>query len=177
MQAEKRGAATRSGPEDVSTAAPAGNAQRLRAAASVLLFRGASVLLVERGPGSRNAGLWSAPGGHLEPGETAEQAARRELREETGLGAGTLCAVMEHVIEAQDTGGGGPGYLIAVFAGTAAAADEPVAASDARTARFVPLGEVHLLPTTRGLVEAVSRAADHLGLEAGQGRADAKNRC
>lgn len=177
MQAEKRAAATGSGTEDVSTAAPAGNAPRPRDAASVLLFRGASVLLVERAPGSRNAGFWSAPGGHVEPGETAEQAARRELREETGLEAGTLCAVMQHAIEAQGTGGSGPGYLIAVFAGTTAAADEPVAASDACSARFVPLGEVHLLPTTRGLVEAVSRAAAHLGLEAGQGRADVKNRC
>lgn len=32
-------------------------------------------------------GVWLAPKGHVEPGETPSEAARRELREETGLDA------------------------------------------------------------------------------------------
>jgi 8-oxo-dGTP pyrophosphatase MutT (NUDIX family) len=35
-------------------------------------------------PGLNAAGLWVFPGGHCEPGESAESAARREFLEETG---------------------------------------------------------------------------------------------
>lgn len=48
-----------------------------------------AVLLVRRGT-PPNIGRWSLPGGAQELGETAEQAARRELAEETGLTAGPL---------------------------------------------------------------------------------------
>ena len=42
------------------------------------------MLLIKRGhePGK---GLWSVPGGRIEPGETDEEAVVREVREETGL--------------------------------------------------------------------------------------------
>jgi 8-oxo-dGTP pyrophosphatase MutT (NUDIX family) len=55
-------------------------------AAGVLVRRGEDVLLQRRG----DDGTWGLPGGRLEPGETLEQAARRELLEETGLVAGRL---------------------------------------------------------------------------------------
>ena len=56
------------------------------------LLKPDAVLLVRRG-NPPNAGSWSLPGGGQELGETAEEAARRELEEETGLTAGDLILV------------------------------------------------------------------------------------
>jgi len=46
----------------------------------------AAILLTRRAKGLRShAGQWALPGGSLDPGETPEQAALRELQEEVGL--------------------------------------------------------------------------------------------
>jgi 8-oxo-dGTP pyrophosphatase MutT (NUDIX family) len=54
-----------------------------RRAFSVAIFcrHGGAVLLVKH----RRLGTWLPVGGEIEPGETPREAARRELREETGL--------------------------------------------------------------------------------------------
>jgi ADP-ribose pyrophosphatase YjhB (NUDIX family) len=144
---------------EVSTAPGAGNDPALRRAASVLLYRGDAVLLVERAAGVPGGGLWSAPGGHVEAGETAEQAARRELEEETGLVAGPLREVCVHEVAA---GCGTRAYRITVFTGFAADDRRPIAASDAVDARFVALGRLGELAMTDGLDRVISRAARRL---------------
>lgn len=45
---------------------------------------GGAILLIERAT-PPNQGLWAIPGGRLEFGETLQQAAEREIREETGI--------------------------------------------------------------------------------------------
>ncbi|MCX8181840.1 MAG: NUDIX hydrolase [Candidatus Methanomethyliaceae archaeon] len=50
----------------------------------MILIRDQQILLVKRGH-EPNKGLWSIPGGLIKLGETAEEAAIREVKEETGL--------------------------------------------------------------------------------------------
>lgn len=130
------------------------------AAASAVLFHGDRVLLVERGYGPA-AGRWSLPGGHIEPGETAEAAARREVQEETGLVAGRLEPFCIHDVHVP-AHGADPArhYRITVFCGLAPVA-MAVAGSDARAARFVEVGELSPLPLTEGALSLIRRAHAH----------------
>ncbi len=51
---------------------------------SIYARRKEEILILERAAGTLS-GAWYLPGGALDPGETLEQCALRELREETGL--------------------------------------------------------------------------------------------
>ena len=55
-----------------------------RVGVGVLLRRGSDVLLMRRA-NTHGAGNWSTPGGHLDPGESPDACAVREVREEVGL--------------------------------------------------------------------------------------------
>lgn len=126
--------------------------------------RDGRVLLVQRGrpPGK---GLWTVPGGRLEPGETLVQGVAREVREETGLivEVGVLACVVEHISDGYhyvilD-------YLARPIGGTLAAAPAmeaggliPTAGDDVTAARFVDEAELADLPLTNGLAALIARA-------------------
>ena len=51
--------------------------------AGIFIYHGDDILLFKRSNKVRYNGSWSAPGGHLEPNESAKEAAIRETFEET----------------------------------------------------------------------------------------------
>ena len=73
--------------------------------AIAVVYHQGRVLLIQR-KNPPNAGAWGFPGGHVELGETALAAARRELAEETGIHARPLeyltnIDVMRHEAQGQ----------------------------------------------------------------------------
>lgn len=104
------------------------------------------LLLVRRGQ-APSAGLWSVPGGRVEPGESAAEAAVREVREETGLDVhvGALLAS----VEIGD-------YLVHDFAAEVVGG-ELRAGDDAADVRWCSFDEAALLPLTPGLLDELRR--------------------
>jgi ADP-ribose pyrophosphatase YjhB (NUDIX family) len=104
----------------------------LLGALAVVLHRDCVLLAQRRNPPDPH--LWGFPGGHVEWGETALQAAVRELREETGVIAHPLGYLTNlDVIRPASPEGPGVHYLLAAVlcrfqSGTPAPADDVAAA-------------------------------------------------
>ena len=52
---------------------------------AAVIENGGRILICRRRTGEPNGGLWEFPGGKIEPGESAEEALRREIKEELDL--------------------------------------------------------------------------------------------
>jgi 8-oxo-dGTP diphosphatase len=114
-----------------------------------IVIHDGGLLMIRRGK-EPNLGLWSVPGGRVEPGEYLADACRREVREETGIEVevGELAGIFEVT--------GRPHYVILDFLASPIGSTEPVAADDAAAARWVPLGEVAALDCTPRFVELLT---------------------
>lgn len=123
------------------------------AAVSVALRRGDALLLVKRGRGP-SLGLYAFPGGRVEPGETLEAAARRELFEETGLLVRAVTP-LRTVLLPSESDPAWPAFELTVFRGEATEG-EPRAQDDAAEARFCTLGEMASLPLALFVFEVAS---------------------
>lgn len=134
-----------------------------RAAASAAVFRDGMVLLAQRAKPPL-VGIWSLPGGHIEPGEKALEAAIRELSEETGIEADIKGIVdVKDVILHHDDGSLSAHYVISAFYGVwQSGKAQP--RSDAREVEWVSLAALNDRPLTEGTAEIIQQAAKLLGL-------------
>jgi 8-oxo-dGTP diphosphatase len=127
--------------------------RRVECVGAVITDSGGRMLLIQR-RNEPSAGLWSLPGGRVEPGESDQQAVVREVGEETGLvvTCGPLLGSVERpglagaVLDIRD-------YVAVVTGGELAAGD------DAADARWAAPGEIAAMDAagqlTGGLITAL----------------------
>jgi len=134
-----------------------------RLAVSAGVWRAGRVLLIRRAQAPMS-GLWTFPGGHVEPGEAVADAVRREVMEETGLPVEIVGDPLVHEIVRRDPAGVLLGHhVLLVHAARALADADPVAASDAADARFFAAAEIAALATTPRLDHFVAATAARAG--------------
>jgi 8-oxo-dGTP diphosphatase len=138
---------------------PARYPERPVVAVGVLLLDGERVLLVERATPPQ-VGKWTVPGGKVELGETLEEAAARELREETGLACelGPIVEVLDRVLR-DGEGRVEYHYVILDLLGTRPRG-ELRAGSDCADARWVEVARLGEYATTDGLGPVIARARE-----------------
>lgn len=129
--------------------------------ASVIAVREEKFLLVKRGKAPFK-GCWSLPGGSQDAGETLEECARRELKEETSLDAGTLLFVaVRDRIAYHDDGSLSHHFVLATYI-TEDATGEAKAQDDADDIGWFTLDEMNNLETTPDTPEFISEVMNDL---------------
>ncbi|TWI29940.1 NUDIX hydrolase [Paracoccus sulfuroxidans] len=134
-----------------------------RLAALAVLIKGGRVLLVQR-KNPPDAGLWGFPGGHVEPGETALDAATRELAEETGVIAAPLAYLDNIDVILRDPDGRLRFHFLLAAVLCDHISGDPVAADDALAADWITVEDVlaRHLPLSASVPELLSKALARL---------------
>ena len=124
----------------------------------IVVLKDDSVLLVRRGK-PPNVGSWTLPGGAQDLGETCEQAARRELLEETGLTVGALHLAANVDSIRHDAAGRVQYHYTIIDYACRWDGGEPVAGTDVTEAVWAPLNglDVYNLWSEAHRVIAIAR--------------------
>lgn len=126
-------------------------------AASVAVFRNDRVLVAARARPPLDA-VYSLPGGLVEPGETLEQAALRELREEVGVEAALIGFVAPVEYIERDADGRVRRHFVICAHAARWTAGEPQPGEEALDVRWVREDDAAALPTTPGLAGVLRQA-------------------
>jgi len=120
----------------------------------VFITNSSNELLLIRGNTNKSnwPNLYNAVGGHIEPGETIDEAARREIREETGI------IELEHLAlrgTIAITNGNNPGILLFIF--TAQTSTKTLQNSPEGTPEWLPVSSLAQLPLVPDIPDLVAR--------------------
>lgn len=117
---------------------------RPQVAVGAIVLKDDRILLVLRG-NAPNANLWAIPGGRQRLGETLQQAAEREISEETGMviRAGEVIYTTEFI--ERDASGKVDYHYVILDLEAEYLSGEPRAGDDALEARWVAFDELHQL--------------------------------
>ena len=125
-------------------------------AVGAVVFKEERVLLVRRGqPPSKD--LWAIPGGSVEIGETLQQAAEREILEETGITIRAEEPVFTFDVIDRDRAGKIRFHYVIVDLAAVYVAGDPKAGDDAAEARWVTAQEIDELPVSAPTVKLLKR--------------------
>ena len=114
-----------------------------------------NILLIQR-QSNPFAGCWALPGGFVDEGESLADAARREVKEETGLSIGEL----EQLYTAGDPGRDPRGWTVSVvfLVRVDAKRVKAKAGEDAKRVKWFPLDDLPQLAFDHAMILARARA-------------------
>jgi 8-oxo-dGTP diphosphatase len=130
-----------------------------RAAVGAIVVREGKVLLVRRGH-SPSEGLWAIPGGRVELGETLQEAAEREIREETGLSIAAGKPVYTFDVIERDDGGHVRFHYIIVDLLADYVGGKLRPGDDAREARWVSRQELKQLEVNQSTLQVLRQVVN-----------------
>ena len=126
-----------------------------RVGVGAIVIKDDTVLLVKRGvnPGK---GFWALPGGNLQLGETLQQAAEREIMEETGIEISAQLPpyITFELIQRDDDGEIRFHYVIVDLVADYVRG-EPKGGDDALEARWIGLQDLHRFPVSHNTLKVL----------------------
>lgn len=133
--------------------------QRPQLAASAAVFRDGKVLIARRG---KPPHLWSLPGGRVEMGETLEEAAAREVLEETGVTCRIAGFAGHREMMLRDAGGALTAHFVIAAFAAHWTGGEARPGEEASEVAWIDPATAASYETTPGLAEIIATARNIL---------------